>query len=69
MVLQDLKFFINGRMGSALRVAAHDSVIRNNLINNPTDGGIILSGSPGDHVENNSLWVEMVHFIRLRSRK
>ena len=29
-----------------------------NWIDNPTDGGIVLFGSPGTLVENNTIWVE-----------
>ncbi|KAH0840261.1 hypothetical protein J3R83DRAFT_1268 [Lanmaoa asiatica] len=38
--------------------ACRNSVIRNNMINNPTDGGVVLFGSPGTRVENNTIWVE-----------
>ncbi|KAH7887390.1 pectin lyase fold/virulence factor [Phlebopus sp. FC_14] len=41
-----------------ISVACQNSLIRNNLINNPTDGGIVLFGSPGTRVENNTIWVE-----------
>jgi hypothetical protein len=34
-----------------------DSVVRNNMINNPTDGGIVLFGAPGTQVYNNTIWV------------
>ncbi|KAI5123415.1 hypothetical protein M0805_006120 [Coniferiporia weirii] len=35
-----------------------NGIVRNNLVNNPTDGGIVLFGSPGTIVENNTIWVE-----------
>ncbi|KAF8550377.1 hypothetical protein OG21DRAFT_1468783 [Imleria badia] len=41
-----------------ISVACRNSLIRNNMINNPTDGGIVLFGSPGTRVENNTIWVE-----------
>ncbi|KIJ69782.1 hypothetical protein HYDPIDRAFT_178229 [Hydnomerulius pinastri MD-312] len=41
-----------------ISVACKNSLIRNNMINNPTDGGIVLFGSPGTRVENNTIWVE-----------
>ncbi|KAG2135711.1 uncharacterized protein EDB93DRAFT_1322697 [Suillus bovinus] len=41
-----------------ISVACSNSLIRNNMINNPTDGGIVLFGSPGTRVENNTIWVE-----------
>ncbi|KAF8437255.1 hypothetical protein L210DRAFT_3547299 [Boletus edulis BED1] len=41
-----------------ISVACRNSLIRNNMINNPTDGAIVLFGAPGSHVENNTIWVE-----------
>ncbi|KAF9226886.1 hypothetical protein BS17DRAFT_776286 [Gyrodon lividus] len=41
-----------------ISVACQNSLIRNNMINNPTDGGIVLFGSPGTRVENNTIWVD-----------
>ncbi|KII94656.1 hypothetical protein PLICRDRAFT_33470 [Plicaturopsis crispa FD-325 SS-3] len=41
-----------------ISVSCANSTIRNNLINNPTDGGIVLFGAPGTRVENNTIWVE-----------
>lgn len=41
-----------------ISVACSNSLVRNNMINNPTDGGIVLFGSPGTLVENNTIWVE-----------
>ncbi|EGO02398.1 hypothetical protein SERLA73DRAFT_178325 [Serpula lacrymans var. lacrymans S7.3] len=41
-----------------ISVACRNSLVRNNMINNPTDGGIVLFGSPGTRVENNTIWVE-----------
>ncbi|TDL29398.1 hypothetical protein BD410DRAFT_779798 [Rickenella mellea] len=38
--------------------SCRNGVVRNNLLNNPTDGGIVLFGSPGTLVENNTIWVE-----------
>lgn len=43
-----------------LSVACRDSVIKNNIINDPTDGAIVLFGSPGSRVENNTIRVETV---------
>jgi parallel beta-helix repeat protein len=47
-----------------ISVACSNSLVRNNMVNNPTDGGIVLFGSPGTRVENNTIWVETVsvHF-------
>lgn len=41
-----------------ISVACSNSLVRNNMVNNPTDGGIVLFGSPGTLVENNTIWVE-----------
>ena len=43
-----------------ISVACANTIVRNNLINTPTDGGIVLFGSPGSLVENNTIWVENV---------
>jgi parallel beta-helix repeat protein len=40
--------------------ACAHSTIRNNMVNNPTDGGIVLFGAPGTQVYNNTVWVETV---------
>ncbi|KAF8530898.1 hypothetical protein JB92DRAFT_2803962 [Gautieria morchelliformis] len=41
-----------------ISVACAGTTVRNNLINTPTDGGIVIFGSPGTLVENNTIWVE-----------
>lgn len=41
-----------------ISVSCQNSYIWNNTINNPTDGGIVLFGSPGTLVENNTIFVE-----------
>jgi len=40
-----------------ISVACPQSVVRNNMINTPTDGGIVIFG-PEVLVENNTIWVE-----------
>jgi parallel beta-helix repeat protein len=40
-----------------LSISCRNSVIKNNMIQDPTDGGIVLFGSPGTHVFNNTIWV------------
>ncbi|KAK0491487.1 hypothetical protein IW261DRAFT_91915 [Armillaria novae-zelandiae] len=40
-----------------ISVACANSVVRNNMVMNPTDGGIVLFGSPGTQVYNNTIWV------------
>ncbi|KAG5654234.1 hypothetical protein H0H81_005921 [Sphagnurus paluster] len=34
-----------------------NSVVRNNMVYDATDGGIVVFGSPGTHVYNNIIWV------------
>ncbi|KAJ3533385.1 hypothetical protein NM688_g7290 [Phlebia brevispora] len=41
-----------------ISVSCQNSLVRNNTVNNPTDGGIVLFGSPGTLVENNTIYVE-----------
>ncbi|GJE84859.1 right-handed parallel beta-helix repeat-containing protein [Phanerochaete sordida] len=41
-----------------ISVSCQNAYIWNNTINNPTDGGIVLFGSPGTLVENNTIFVE-----------
>ncbi|KAI0698572.1 hypothetical protein BC835DRAFT_1333827 [Cytidiella melzeri] len=41
-----------------ISVSCLNSWVHNNTVNNPTDGGIVLFGSPGTLVENNTIYVE-----------
>jgi hypothetical protein len=41
-----------------ISMSCNNGVVRNNMINNPTDGGIVIFGAPGTLVENNTIWVE-----------
>jgi hypothetical protein len=41
--------------GDAISCAARDSLIRNNLIIDPTDVGVVLYGAPGTVVEDNAI--------------
>jgi parallel beta-helix repeat protein len=45
-----------------LSISCRNAVIKNNMIQDPTDGGIVLFGSPGTHVFNNTVWVVNVGF-------
>jgi len=40
-----------------ISVSCRSAVVRNNVITDPTDGGIVLFGSPGTHVENNTIQI------------
>lgn len=46
-----------------ISMACQNSLVQNNMINNPTDGGIVLFGSPGTLVQNNTIWVVNVSVI------
>ncbi|KAI0353125.1 hypothetical protein OH77DRAFT_1484457 [Trametes cingulata] len=46
-----------------ISVSCQNSLVRNNMVNNPTDGGIVLFGSPGTVVENNTIWVETMTLL------
>ncbi|KAI0660712.1 pectin lyase fold/virulence factor [Cubamyces menziesii] len=46
-----------------ISVSCMNSLVRNNTVNNPTDGGIVLFGSPGTVVENNTIWVETMTLL------
>ena len=46
-----------------ISVSCRSALVRNNLVNNPTDGGIVLFGAPGTLVTNNTIWVENVRYI------
>ncbi|KAG8768309.1 hypothetical protein FRC12_005657 [Ceratobasidium sp. 428] len=41
-----------------ISLSCRNSVIRSNWIESPTDGGIVLFGSPGTLVQNNTIWAE-----------
>ncbi|KAG9097373.1 polynucleotide adenylyltransferase, partial [Ceratobasidium sp. 370] len=41
-----------------ISLSCRNSVVRGNWIDNPTDGGIVLFGSPGSLVQNNTIWIE-----------
>ncbi|KAJ7893432.1 hypothetical protein B0H14DRAFT_2684897, partial [Mycena olivaceomarginata] len=40
-----------------ISVSCKDSIVRNNMIQGATDGGIVLFGSPGTQVYNNTIWI------------
>ncbi|KAJ3831913.1 hypothetical protein F5878DRAFT_41917 [Lentinula raphanica] len=40
-----------------LSISCQNAVVRNNMVENPTDGGIVIFGSPGTQVYNNTIWV------------
>ncbi|KAI9513289.1 hypothetical protein F5148DRAFT_289137 [Russula earlei] len=41
-----------------ISISCRSTIVRNNMVRNPTDGGIVLFGSPGTLVVNNTIWVE-----------
>ncbi|KAJ7098634.1 hypothetical protein B0H15DRAFT_1005152 [Mycena belliarum] len=40
-----------------ISVSCRNAVVRNNMVQGATDGGIVLFGSPGTQVYNNTIWV------------
>lgn len=40
-----------------LSISCQNAIVRNNMVENPTDGGIVLFGAPGTQVYNNTIWV------------
>ncbi|KAF7302260.1 Poly polymerase pla1 [Mycena indigotica] len=43
-----------------ISVSCANAVVRNNMVKGATDGGIVLFGSPGTQVYNNTIWVSNV---------
>ncbi|KAH9948810.1 hypothetical protein B0H21DRAFT_215485 [Amylocystis lapponica] len=41
-----------------ISMSCQNSFVQNNMVKNPTDGGVVLFGAPGTLVENNTIWVE-----------
>ena len=48
-----------------ISVSCQNTIVRNNMIQAPTDGGIVLFGSPGSQVYNNTIWITNVRFCQL----
>jgi hypothetical protein len=40
-----------------ISLSCQNSYVAGNFVDNPTDGGIVVFGSPGSLVENNTIWV------------
>ncbi|KAF9478664.1 hypothetical protein BDN70DRAFT_859677 [Pholiota conissans] len=40
-----------------ISVSCRNATVRNNMVEGPTDGGIVLFGSPGTQVYNNTIWI------------
>jgi len=38
-------------------ISCQNTIVRNNMIQGPTDGGIVLFGAPGSQVYNNTIWI------------
>ncbi|KAF8607578.1 hypothetical protein BDV93DRAFT_519610 [Ceratobasidium sp. AG-I] len=41
-----------------ISLSCRNSVVRDNWIDSPTDGGIVIFGSPGSLIQNNTIWIE-----------
>ena len=50
-----------------ISLSCANSVIRNNTISDPTDGGIVIFGSPGSLIQNNTIIVQNVCIFHLSS--
>jgi len=40
-----------------ISISCQNTIVRNNMVQGPTDGGIVLFGSPGTQVYNNTIWI------------
>jgi len=40
-----------------ISLSCRNSIVRNNMIQGATDGGIVIFGSPGSQIYNNTIWV------------
>lgn len=40
-----------------ISVSCRNATVRNNMVQGPTDGGIVIFGSPGTQVYNNTIWI------------
>ena len=49
-----------------ISLACRDSVVRNNMIRDATDGAIVTFGSPGSRIYNNTIWITNVSIILSR---
>lgn len=47
-----------GHWADGVSLSCKDSAVYENWIKDPTDGGIVIFGSPGSLVENNTIWIE-----------
>ena len=48
---------LSQQWADGLSISCRNTTVRNNMIQGPTDGGIVLFGSPGSQVYNNTIWV------------
>ena len=46
-----------------ISLACQNSHVHGNWINSATDGGIVLFGSPGTLVENNTIWAQSCEYL------
>jgi len=40
-----------------ISISCQNTMVRNNMVQGPTDGGIVLFGAPGSQVYNNTIWI------------
>ena len=46
-----------------ISLSCSNSIVRNNIITDPTDGGIVIFGAPGSLIQNNTISVQNVGTI------
>lgn len=47
-----------------ISLSCSNSIVRNNVISDATDGGIVVFGAPGSLIQNNTISVENVRDVR-----
>ena len=51
-----------------ISLSCANSIVRNNIVSDPTDGGIVVFGSPGSLIQNNTIIVQNVCIFRPTQR-
>lgn len=52
-----------------ISLACRNSIVKDNMILGATDGGIVVFGSPGSLIENNTIWVTNVRRASLSTTR
>ena len=51
-----------------ISVSCRNATVRNNMVEGATDGGIVVFGSPGSQIYNNTIWILNVSDTRSSER-